>query len=94
MQGAYFWNFTAFAETIHGTQIWGPKYIVKTCWFTLIVLFKLENDYKRVSFVIFLIAWHLVVRYPHLGKNYDFVEIQPSLAQKIYNIPEKQNCNF
>ena len=54
--GAYFWNFTAFAETFHGTQIWGLKYIVKTCWFTLIVLFKLENDYKRVSFVIFLIA--------------------------------------
>ena len=46
------------------------------------------------SFVIFFIAWHLVVRYPRFGKNYDFVEIQPSLAQKIYKIPEKQNCNF
>ena len=27
--------------------------ILKTWYFTLIVLFKLENDYKRVSFVIF-----------------------------------------
>ena len=57
------------------------------------MLFKLENDYKRVSFVIFLsrdtlLFVTLVLRF---GKNYDFVEIHLSLAEKI---PEKQNCNF
>ena len=30
--------------------------MLKTWYFTLIVLFKLENDYKRVSFVIFFLS--------------------------------------
>ena len=49
----------------------------------------------KLSFIYLKpIARRLVVCDLNFLSDWDFMEIQSAPAQKLYKIPEKQNCNF